>query len=498
MLRKFSAQRIAGFLFLDSAGTVALLFVAAWLSAQPGSLLHPVDDLLAALQVPHSAARPAVEWRTLLSYQVVVLVAVIWPCVFAAFSVYDGRRNDSLKAELRNVALAVSVSILVLAGVLYLSYRDTARILFLTFFILDLALLTGSRVVLWAYRRSQGWQPSDCPAVLIVGAGPMGRGAARELRKYAFADLELVGYLDDDPEKQGQVYEGVSVLGTLDQALQIVAGHKVTGAVVALPLQAHDRLVEICRVLQEAAVHVHVIPDLFALSFPNAELGGFGGIPVIDLGQPSLHGRQRYTKRSFDVAAAGLILLLAWPLLLVIAVAIKLDSRGPVLYRQERIGENGRRFNIVKYRSMVANADPKIHEAHVTRLIRENVSLHESGQATLKMAADPRITRVGRFLRKTSLDELPQLLNVIRGEMSLVGPRPPLPYEVAVYQDWHKRRLEAIPGVTGLWQVEGRNRVSFDEMVRLDLAYIERQSLWLDIKILFRTPFSMLKGHGAG
>jgi exopolysaccharide biosynthesis polyprenyl glycosylphosphotransferase len=227
-------------------------------------------------------------------------------------------------------------------------------------------------------------------------------------------------------------------------------------------------------------------------------LDGFGGIPVIDLGQPSIHGWHRYTKRAFDVALTGIILLLAWPLLLVIAALIKLDSRGPVLYRQVRIGENGRRFSMIKYRSMAADADPKVHEAYVTRLIQQNVSVDEPSQATLKMAVDPRITRVGRFLRRTSLDELPQLFNVIRGEMSLVGPRPPLPYEVAVYQDWHKRRLEAIPGITGLWQVEGRNQVSFDEMVRLDLAYIERQSLWLDLKILLKTPLSAFIGRGAG
>jgi lipopolysaccharide/colanic/teichoic acid biosynthesis glycosyltransferase len=169
-----------------------------------------------------------------------------------------------------------------------------------------------------------------------------------------------------------------------------------------------------------------------------------------------------------------------------------------VLYRQVRVGENGRRFNMIKYRSMAADADPKVHETYVTRLIQQNVGVDESSQATLKMAVDPRITRVGRFLRKISLDELPQLFNVIRGEMSLVGPRPPLPYEVAVYQDWHKRRLEAIPGITGLWQVEGRNQVSFDEMVRLDLTYIERQSLWLDFKILLKTPLSVFNGRGAG
>lgn len=498
MLRQFSTRRIVAFVLLDWLGTLALLALAGSLRARLGGLPELWVGLLDTLQIPIGGLSRDSALASGASAQLFLLVAIIWPFFCVVFSIYDGRQNATLRAELRNVAMAVTVATLTLAGVLYLTYRDTSRVLFLAFFVLDLALLTGSRVVLWAYRRSQYRRSGDRPMVLIVGAGPVGQDAARELRKYACADLELVGYLDDDPEKQGQVYAGLPVLGTLDQAPQIVAAHKVSRAVVALPLRAHDRLVGICRVLQRASVHVHVIPDLFALSFPNAELGGYGGIPVIDLGQPSLHGWRRYTKRAFDVAVAGIILLLIWPLLLVIAALIKLDSRGPALYLQERIGENGRRFTMYKYRSMVADADPKIHEAHATRLIQENVSLHESGQASLKMAVDPRITRVGRILRKTSLDELPQLLNVIRGDMSLVGPRPPLPYEVAVYEEWHKRRLEAIPGITGLWQVEGRNQVSFDEMVRLDLSYIERQSLWLDLKILLKTPLSVFMGRGAG
>jgi exopolysaccharide biosynthesis polyprenyl glycosylphosphotransferase len=499
MLRQYSTKRIVAFALFDWLGTLALLALAGPLRTRLGVLPAPLMDVLEALKIPIGGLVRETALSAGTSAPLFIAVAIIWPFFFVVFSVYDGRQNETLRTELRNVATAVTMATLVLAGVLYLTYRDTSRVQFLIFFALDLALLTGGRVLLWSYRRSQGQRGStDRPTVLIVGAGPVGQGAVRELQKYASADLRLVGYLDDDPGKQGQILERLPVLGTLDQVAQVVAMHGIQNAVVALPLQAHDRLLEMCRTLQGLSVHVHVIPDLFALLFPNAELDGFGGIPVIDLGQPSLHGRRRYTKRAFDVAVSGLILLLTWPLLLAIAAWIKLDSRGPALFRQVRIGENGRPFTMVKYRSMVANADPKIHEAYATRLIQKNVSLHESGQASLKLAVDPRITRAGRILRKTSLDELPQFFNVIKGDMSLVGPRPPLPYEVAVYQDWHKRRLEAIPGMTGLWQVEGRNQVSFDEMVRLDLAYIERQSLGLDLMILLKTPLSMFAGRGAG
>jgi lipopolysaccharide/colanic/teichoic acid biosynthesis glycosyltransferase len=183
--------------------------------------------------------------------------------------------------------------------------------------------------------------------------------------------------------------------------------------------------------------------------------------------------------------------------MLLIAVAVKLDSPGPVLYRQKRIGEWGQVFSMLKFRSMRVNTDDSAHREYVKKLIQENTSL-AGGTGTLKMTDDPRITRVGKFIRRTSLDELPQFFNVLLGEMSLVGPRPPIPYEVEVYQKWHTRRFEAIPGITGMWQVYGRNRVSFDEMVRMDIDYIERQSIWLDVKLLVQTPLVLLTGRGAG
>jgi lipopolysaccharide/colanic/teichoic acid biosynthesis glycosyltransferase len=211
--------------------------------------------------------------------------------------------------------------------------------------------------------------------------------------------------------------------------------------------------------------------------------------------------RRIFWKRAFDLVLAVPALVVLSPVLAAIAVLIRLESPGPVIYRQQRIGLNGRPFIMLKFRSMLAGADSVPHRAHVARLIEKNLGPDElpgSGPAGLKLASDPRITRVGGFIRKTSLDELPQLFNVLRGEMSLVGPRPPIAYEVELYQDWHKRRLAAPPGMTGLWQVRGRNRVSFEEMVRMDLDYIERQSLWLDLQLLAQTPLAVISGGGAG
>ena len=203
-------------------------------------------------------------------------------------------------------------------------------------------------------------------------------------------------------------------------------------------------------------------------------------------------------KRGLDVVLTGGLLLLFGPLMLLIALAIKLHSPGPVLYRQQRIGKNGTPFMMLKFRTMRLGNDSGLHRQHTQRLIRENIRPADLGARSLKLARDPRITGVGKVLRKAGLDELPQLFNVLRGEMSIVGPRPPLLYEYELYDEWHKQRLQVLPGITGLWQVTAHNQVSFDEMVRIDLRYIETLGLWRDLEIMLRTPAEMLRGKGGG
>ncbi len=206
-------------------------------------------------------------------------------------------------------------------------------------------------------------------------------------------------------------------------------------------------------------------------------------------------------KRVLDIAGSGLFVLLGAPLGLMIALMIKASSKGPVLFRQQRVGQHGKCFTFLKFRSMYVDNDHGVHKEYVTKLISNQtgpVPANGNGTTVYKITNDKRVTRVGRFLRRTSLDELPQFLNVLMGDMSLVGPRPPIPYELAAYQTWHRRRLlEVKPGITGLWQVTGRSRVDFDEMVRLDLRYATSWSPWLDMKILVRTPLAVIKGSGA-
>jgi exopolysaccharide biosynthesis polyprenyl glycosylphosphotransferase len=203
------------------------------------------------------------------------------------------------------------------------------------------------------------------------------------------------------------------------------------------------------------------------------------------------------TKRALDVTGSLALLLVTAPVLLAIAAAVKLTSSGPVLFRQYRVGQTGEPFTMLKFRTMHADADKAIHQAYVTQFI-ETTGVAGNADAFFKIVNDPRVTRVGHFLRKTSLDELPQFWNVLKGDMSLVGPRPPIPYEVERYKRWHHRRvLDAKPGVTGLWQVNGRSRTTFDEMVRLDLRYARTRSMWTDIRILLATPKAVISGKGA-
>jgi exopolysaccharide biosynthesis polyprenyl glycosylphosphotransferase len=217
----------------------------------------------------------------------------------------------------------------------------------------------------------------------------------------------------------------------------------------------------------------------------------------LDDGRQSLLG----IKRLMDVVGSAMLLLLSSPVLLIIAIAVKLTSKGPILFRQQRVGRHGQVFTFLKFRSMYINNDHSVHKDFVRQLIaseKQGKGPHGNGEPVYKLTNDKRITRIGKFLRRTSLDELPQFLNVLKGDMSLVGPRPPIPYELEAYQTWHRRRvLEVKPGITGLWQVTGRSRVKFDDMVRLDLRYATSWSPWLDFKILLLTPIAVIKGAGA-
>lgn len=293
-------------------------------------------------------------------------------------------------------------------------------------------------------------------------------------------------------------YKEGTIVGVLFTGLETGDKTTILNTILArVKSMLHDDLA--FRQFSQVSISFHFFPD----DWDHSE-AGHPSNPALypDLTQPGKRKRSLLlVKRGIDVAGSSMALLLCSPLFLGIALAVKFSSKGPVLFRQQRVGQYGKFFTFLKFRSMYVNNDHRVHQKFVTELIASESNAQSeggSGQGQFKIKDDKRITRVGKFLRRTSLDELPQLFNVLKGEMSLVGPRPPIPYELAAYQTWHRRRvLETKPGITGVWQVAGRSRVRFDDMVRMDLRYAMAWSPWLDLKILLRTPLAVIRGSGA-
>lgn len=323
--------------------------------------------------------------------------------------------------------------------------------------------------------------------LLIVGAGKVGRAIMQNLVAQPELGYQVVGFVDDDPEKHQDIGR-FKALGSTGDVPRLVEDLAVDEVIITLPWISHNKIMSIMSHCQRRGVEFKFVPDLFHISLSQVDVEELNGIPLIGMRQPSLQIASKLVKRVVDVLAAAIALVLFAPLMLLIAIAIKLDSPGPIIFAQTRVGQGGRPFTLYKFRSMRQGAEEEREQ------LRQQT---ESTEITFKLKNDPRCTRVGRIIRRTSLDELPQLFNVLRGEMSLVGPRPPIPSEVEQYEDWHRKRLEVKPGITGLWQVMGRSELSFEEMVMLDIYYIENWSLLLDFKILLRTIPTVLLARGA-
>jgi exopolysaccharide biosynthesis polyprenyl glycosylphosphotransferase len=334
---------------------------------------------------------------------------------------------------------------------------------------------------------------------LVVGRGPEASLFIREMRERPSLGYRVIGVVDTKAIDTQLSYEDVPVIGTLESLPEVIRDSGANEVIIADPQVNGDALFEVMmRCGRRRGVEFRIAPSLFNCLPRKTEIDQIGVLPMIRLFREPLSSSARILKRTFDLTFAALAILLLLPLWLLVALLIKLDSKGPVFYTQERVGMDGRLFLLYKFRTMQANADAELHREYQRAFIagRAEANLGNETKPTYKLLADPRITRIGKILRRTSLDEVPQLLNVLSGDMSLVGPRPPIPYEVEAYELWHRKRLDMKPGLTGLWQVSGRNRLPFEEMVRLDLYYIENWSLLLDLEIILRTGFVMLAGEG--
>lgn len=429
------------------------------------------------------------------------VMCLTWAFFLSLFGVYASKRRAGLWAELLALAKALLSSLGVLAlAIFLLDYDLFSRLLYLYFAIINACVLSFAHLGLRAVR-SLFDETSRPRRVLVVGTGPDAQAIASVLiERGARHGLRVVGFLRafDDPTTE---LLGRPVLGAVTSARGLVRDNGIQEIVVALPAQHRGNVASLFRALQDLPIQIRLAPDALDRTLARSALEELAGVELLTLREPPLQALDRAIKRVLDLVGAAIGLVLFSPVMAVIAILIKRDSPGPVLFRQTRVGKNGKPFTFYKFRSMVHNADVHVHREYYHGLIHGNPGGPSVGtvqDANLKMAGDSRITRLGHILRKSSLDELPQLFNVLKGEMSLVGPRPPIPYEVEEYTEWHRHRLEATPGMTGLWQVRGRSQIGFEEMVRMDIEYIERRSLWLDLKILLLTPYAVISGKGAG
>ena len=469
MTRRFSVNFAVFSMLLDAIIICTALAVSTYLRPQLSALPFAAE-ILELIPTP---------------WLVYPIFSLEWIGIFIVFSVYDGRRNLRVIDEITSVTLASLLALVALAGTLYLSYREVSRLLFVLFFLISYTFLLSWRLLARLRFQIDKSRKQRQRRVLVVGAGLVGRELEEKIAHQPEIGLKVVGFLDDNPQKRSQ---HADILGPLTSAITIIEQQRVDEVIIALPQRAYKRMNQLVGELHTLPVKVWVIPDYFRLALHKAAVEEFAGIPMLDLRAPALNDYQRMVKRSFDLLVSILLLPVILPLIALIAIAIHLEGPGSIFFRQLRAGENGRVFSIIKFRTMVPNAEELRH------LVEH---LDEEGRLIHKTADDPRITRIGRILRHTSLDELPQIFNIIKGEMSLVGPRPELPYLVAQYEPWQRQRFAVPQGVTGWWQINGRSDRPMHLNTDDDLYYVQNYSILLDIYILIKTVIVVLKGKGA-
>ncbi|MSQ02634.1 MAG: sugar transferase [Myxococcales bacterium] len=459
------------------AAVVAITFVAVAFVREHAREFWSFDV------VPGEPVLAAVTLRS--QFHLVFAVVPLWLFSLSQHRLYDDFRRLRADILLLRIASAVAVGFGLLVAVLFVfpPAVPTSRSFLLGFAIVSVVSLFLARrgEVRRARRRQPTWN------ILVVGGALEASPFVDTVLRHPQWGLRVAGVIVPQDEDVTSVH-GVKVLGRLPQLTQIIEDERI--AQVFMTGRAWDTgtLRFVADRCEEVGVTFSMDANFLGLSIARADVNDLGGWSVLSFSSVPSDGTALLVKRAADVLLAVLGLLVLWPAMLLAAVAIKLEDRGPVLFVQERSGLFGRTFPMLKFRSMVVDA-----EAQKASLLAEN----EMSGPVFKMRSDPRVTRVGAILRKTSIDELPQLWNVLRGEMSVVGPRPPLPAEVARYERWQMRRLSMRPGLTCIWQVSGRNKVDFDGWMRLDLEYIDTWSLFLDARLIVLTVPAVLTGRGA-
>ncbi len=416
----------------------------------------------------------------------VLLVLAFWQNL-----VWVRQRGELFADEMVRVLNAVSMGTAVMIIFIFVRLPEPFSRLYWAFIPLILLLMIFfARVVRKVIMLSLYASGRATDDVLLIAKGETGRSVLRTLIARKDLGFKLVGYMHDGEDNDlggiGMRYPDLGAFENLPKTLQ--ENPNLHSVFIALPGNMYEEIMHLIRICRNSGVPVQVAPDLFQLSLSRVETNSMGGIPMLSMREIRISFLEQIFKRLLDLFVVTLFSIPALILCLFIAIAIRLDSPGPVIYRAKRVGKGGKDFVMFKFRSMVVDAEDK------RAALQE---MNEREGPIFKIREDPRLTRVGRFIRRLSLDELPQLMNVVRGDMSIVGPRPPIRDEVEQYQAWHKQRLKVRGGITGLWQVSGRSDLTFDEQALLDIYYIENWSLSLDMRILVQTLPYTLFGRGA-
>ncbi len=448
-------------------------------------------SLVAAVVLYHYAFSPTVPFLNLLyRYAPTLYFALpVWFILFRINGMYESRRLDTIPkvAWITTWSVGEGIALLILISY-FLRITAVSRIFIILFGVINIVLLVLQRIILKEFLYSLRSKGFNFRRVLIVGTGNRARSVAKKLDAHREWGMVVYGFMSQTREEVGRELDGASVIGSLDELQAVISSNPIDEVHIALPLLDLDTITSILEICEEQGIRTRVMIDLYSPTISKIHLEDFRGTPMLTFTASPMETWEMVIKETIDRVGAFAMLLLLFPLFLFLSLLVKLTSKGPVFFVQERVGLHKRRFRMYKFRTMVHNAE---------ELLPGLLERNELSGPVFKIKDDPRCTYVGRLLRKMSLDELPQLINVLKGEMSFVGPRPPLPSQITLYAPWQYRRLSMKPGISGLWQVSGRNEVDFEKWMKLDLQYIDNWSLRLDLYIMLRTLPAVLLGRGA-
>lgn len=482
VLREHEAVIRRALVLLDGI-IVAFSFFAAYFVRQYFPSIYKLD-IFPSIQVFQAPLASLSDYLVVLFF-----VVPLWVSMLFINDLYLPMRTRKFYEILWGIIKSSFISVFIFGAIVFLFRLDYVSRLFFVFFVIivsGLLLLEKSLIFSAAhYARRRGY---DYRRLLIVGTGKRAAKFIKMIKQHPEWGFQIFGAVEDEPGRGIDQVDDVGVIGDIDNLSPLLHRHAIDEVIFVIPRLRLHHMTNAIASCEIEGVKATIAVDLFDMKIARARQTELNDVPLLTFDPVVAKEGQLFIKRIIDIAISGVMIILLAPLLLITTLLIKFTSPGPVLFTQRRVGLNGRKFTLYKFRTMYKGAEKKLSKLE---------QLNEMGGPVFKIKKDPRITPFGKILRKFSIDELPQLFNVFVGQMSLVGPRPPIPKEVVQYEPWQRRRLSMRPGLSCLWQVSGRNKIDFDEWMKLDLRYLDNWSIWLDFKIMVKTIPVVMFGIGA-